>query len=460
MTTRNRPEGAAVRGNPEGGASAVERGGGGDPGRGAGAVPHVNAPSPGSGGNHGSGGDLGAGATVTGPEPLGRPGRGARARARLAARAPLPLVDGLAPIRLLVDESLLARASGADTGVHDEHRAEPRTQAIGEPPVRAAGDRSVHGAEDAPAAGAEDAPTAQAVLLTRFPPLGSPDATPLAARFARGDIVRADGTPWAADDPVSPGDELWFHREQQPEHVPDEPLPIIAADEHLVVLDKPHDVATTPRGQHIRASALLRLREQCGEPDLVALHRLDRRTAGLVLFGRVPDERGAYQSMFADGSVTKTYLAVVERTAAGGGGSDPRTGLAPDGTAEIVLRLEKRRGALQTSVVPGEPNSRTLMRVLATDGPRALVALRPLTGRTHQLRAHLAHLGWPIVGDDLYPRIRSEAECGGSLQLLAARLDLVDPITRERRSFASARTLDAWPAPLPPIPPFPESPGE
>lgn len=153
-------------------------------------------------------------------------------------------------------------------------------------------------------------PAAQA-LRERFPALADPQATPLLERFARGEIVAGDGAAWSADDLVGPGDQLWFHRELRAEEVPEVALSILHRDDHLLVLDKPHDMATMPRGAHVLSSALVRLRRATGITTLSPLHRLDRRTAGVLVFGIRPEERSAYQQLFARGEVDKEYLARV-----------------------------------------------------------------------------------------------------------------------------------------------------
>lgn len=317
-------------------------------------------------------------------------GRTARRTARLRARAPLGPVDGLAPVRLLVDAALLARSGPAR--VPD-------------------------------------------VLLARFPPLADPAATPLAQRVARGDVLRADGTAWGSEDRPAVGDELWFHRERAPEAVPAVHLPVLLHDEHLLAVDKPHDLATTPRGTHVLASALVRLRQETGIEELTPLHRLDRRTAGVLLLGVVPSERAEYQGIFARGEVTKEYEALVA--------DGPRC--VTGARQEVALRLERTRGDLRTRVVEGPPNSRTTVEIGSPrSGGAREVRLWPATGRTHQLRVHLSHLGMPILGDELYPEPRPVAESGGTLCLLARALCFTDPVTGTPRRLRSTRELAPW----------------
>ncbi|MCT1775770.1 pseudouridine synthase [Brachybacterium sp. p3-SID957] len=311
--------------------------------------------------------------------------------------------------------------------------------------------RGAHGPEPAPAPRGSHVPgtTALAGLRQRYPALADPAATPLEQRFARGDIVRADGTAWAAEDVLQPGDELWFHRELRQEHVPDVDLVILHQDEHLLVVDKPHDMATMPRGAHVLSSALVRLRGSTGITTLSPLHRLDRRTAGVLAFGVDPAERSAYQELFARREVLKEYLAWAGPLAGSGTAAVavPRvTPALPTAVGERTLlrdRLVKEHGDLLARVVPGEPNAVTEVEVAAVelDGTLTL-RLRPLTGRTHQLRAQLASRGMPIVGEDLYPTPRDPV---GPLHLLARSLAFTDPVTGQERRFTSALDLPGPP---------------
>lgn len=310
------------------------------------------------------------------------------------------------------------------------------------------------------AGGAEGAGGHRALeaLQARFPALADPGATPLSARFSAGEIVDAHGRPWRAEEPVHPGEELWFHRELRPEEVPPVELRILHRDAHLLVLDKPHDMATMPRGAHILSSALVRLRRATGISTLVPLHRLDRRTAGVLAFGIEPEERSAYQQLFARGAVDKEYEARIAPT--------PTSTLPMTPGQRAVLRdhLVRIRGELTTQVLPGPVNAETAFEVIAAEGRCAgtaegtsegesvgpgggvlRVRLHPRTGRTHQLRVQLAARGAPILGEDLYPRPVPEPEL--PLQLLARVLAFTDPITGQHREFVTrsvlGRTL-AW----------------
>lgn len=279
-------------------------------------------------------------------------------------------------------------------------------------------------------------------LLQRFPALADPAAAPLPRRFAAGEIVDARGRAWSAGDPVGPRDEMWFHRELPQEEVPEVELRILHRDEHLLVLDKPHDIATMPRGVHVLGSALIRLRRATGLETLVPLHRLDRRTAGVLAFGIRPEERSAYQQLFARGEVGKEYEA---RTLPEAGSTLPS---APGTVMTLCDHLVKRHGELTARVLDEPPNAESEVELLEVEPVGAhRVRLRPRTGRTHQLRLQLASRGAPILGEDLYwPDHRPQPSAqlcpeGLPLQLLARTLAFRDPITGERREFRSTRQL-------------------
>ncbi|WP_437021083.1 RluA family pseudouridine synthase [Streptomyces sp. enrichment culture] len=257
--------------------------------------------------------------------------------------------------------------------------------------------------------------------------------------FDAGLVVGADGRPVAADAPYEPGLFVWFHRELPAEVPVPFPLEVVHRDEHIVVADKPHFLATTPRGSHVAETALARLRRELGLPALTAAHRLDRLTAGLVLFTVRPEERGAYQTLFRDRRVRKEYEAVAPY--------DPSLALP----RTVRSRIVKERGVLTAREVAGEPNAVTRVELIGhrTERGTALGRYRlvPATGQTHQLRVHMNALGVPILGDPLYPEVTAPAPAGDfrrPLQLLAAELEFTDPVTGRQHRFRSRRTLDAW----------------
>ncbi|MER7762567.1 pseudouridine synthase [Streptomyces sp. NPDC097619] len=266
---------------------------------------------------------------------------------------------------------------------------------------------------------------------------GGAGAGAIAGLLDSGQVYGEDARPVRPEDPWRPGAHLWFHRELPAEPVVPFPITVVHRDAHLVVADKPHFLATTPRGGHVVQTALARLREELSLPELSPAHRLDRLTAGLVLFTVRPEDRGAYQRMFADREVHKEYEAVA-RFEPALTGTFPRT---------VRSRVEKERGVLAAREVPGPPNSESRVELLDRHGPVARYRLLPRTGRTHQLRVHMCSLGLPILGDPLYPEVLDPApeDYADPLRLLARRLEFTDPVTGEARRFESRRTLSTEP---------------
>jgi tRNA pseudouridine32 synthase/23S rRNA pseudouridine746 synthase len=253
--------------------------------------------------------------------------------------------------------------------------------------------------------------------------------------LAEGEFVDASGRPVLPDAPFVPRSVVWAHRD-----LPDEvPVPfdleVLHQDDRVVVVDKPHFVSTMPRGRHVVQSALARTRVLTGMDRLAPAHRLDRPTAGVLMFTTEQRWRGAYQRLFAEGRVRKEYLAVAP--------------VRDDLARPLVRRTHvvKEHGVHQAREVPGlAPNAETTVELVDAVDDLGLYRLTPRTGRTHQLRCQLSGLGIPIVGDPLYP---VDLEVAGDdfstpLQLLAAVLAFDDPVDGKPRRFVTRRRLEAW----------------
>ncbi|RGD58381.1 pseudouridylate synthase [Kitasatospora xanthocidica] len=274
-------------------------------------------------------------------------------------------------------------------------------------------------------------PTVRDHLVDRLPAV---PAERIDAALRDGEIVGEQG-PVAPAEPFRPGAHLWFYRDLPEEvRVPFE-LVVVHRDEHLVVVDKPHFLATTPRGRHVTETALSRLRHALDLPALSPAHRLDRLTAGLAMFVVRPEDRGAYQTLFRDRLVRKEYQAVA--------GYDPELSLPRTVRSHIV----KERGVIAAQEIDAPPNSESRIDLLERRDGLARYRLRPLSGRTHQLRLHMCGLGLPILGDPVYPVVLPEPapdDFRRPLQLLASTIEFTDPLTGRERRFETRRTLTAW----------------
>ncbi len=270
-------------------------------------------------------------------------------------------------------------------------------------------------------------PTLGAWLRDRLP-----DRVDVTGMLAAGRFVRDDGAPVQDDDPYTPHTFVWFHRDLREEPVVPGTVDVLHRDERLVVVDKPPFLSTIPRGRHVAQSVVVRLRDELGLPELSPAHRLDRVTSGVLVLTTERRWRGAYQRLFQERQVAKTYLALAPH--------DARLALP------VVVRnhLRKERGDWQVRVVPDAPvNAETLVEREQVVGERAVYRLTPRTGQTHQLRVHLHGLGVPIVGDPLYPDVLDVDvdDFTTPLQLLAHAVAFTDPVDGAERRFRSRRVL-------------------
>ncbi|WP_114972051.1 RluA family pseudouridine synthase [Rhodoferax ferrireducens] len=252
-------------------------------------------------------------------------------------------------------------------------------------------------------------------------------------RMLDGDVVNEHGITLTPDCAYQAHVRVYYYRA-----VPDEPrIPfdevILFQDEQLIVVDKPHFLPVMPSGGYLTETVLVRLKQKLGIDTLVPVHRIDRDTAGLVMFSVQPETRAAYHALFSQRSVKKTYEAIAPW----------RADLKFPLTRESRI-VEAGHFMLQHEV-DGPPNAVTEMDVLEVHGALARYALSPVTGKRHQLRVHMAALGLPILGDGLYPTLTPEGQIDYAqpLQLLARSIEFVDPVNGQERRFESRRVLQA-----------------
>ncbi|UUT35153.1 pseudouridine synthase [Microbacterium elymi] len=254
----------------------------------------------------------------------------------------------------------------------------------------------------------------------------------VSALLAELRFVYESGSPVRGDDPYRSNTFVWFHRDLPDEAVVPGRIRIVYRDERIVVVDKPPFLSTIPRGQHVRQSVVVRMRDELELPELSPLHRLDRVTSGLVLLATEKRWRGPYQSLFERREVGKVYRAMAAHR--------------PDLPLPVTVRnhLVKHRGRMQAEVVPdAAPNAESLVERESILADGAVYRLTPHTGRTHQLRVHMLGLGIPIFGDPLYPTVQDVPvhDFRTPLELLADELSFVDPVDGRPRRFRSTRTL-------------------
>lgn len=271
-------------------------------------------------------------------------------------------------------------------------------------------------------------PTLLDALCARFPTVTREQWQ---SRFERGRVLDMTGVALRADH-VPNGDlRLRYYREVASEIVIPFAETLIHVDADLLIADKPHFLPVTPSGPHVEETLLARLIRSFDQPDLVPLHRIDAATAGLVAFSCNPATRGAYQGLFREHRIEKTYEAVAPPL--------PQHDFPFTRRSRIV----KGEPFFLMTEAEGAANSETLVDVIERGSSYWRYLLSPVSGRQHQLRVHMAALGAPLRNDDFYPRLdkRVDGDYTRPLQLLAKTLEFVDPQNGSRRRFDSRRSL-------------------
>ena len=265
-------------------------------------------------------------------------------------------------------------------------------------------------------------------LFTRFPRI---DPGIWRDRIRRGVVTLSDGTTLSEASAYRHGIFVFYRREVPFEPAPAEEPIIIHRDENILVVDKPHGMPVTPVGQFVERSLLVFLQKTTGIDTLAPMHRLDSETAGILLLAIGPDVRGAYHGLFAKGLIEREYhaLAYIKEQ--------------PTQTHwRIENRIERGEPWFRQKIVEGKINAITEIDLLQEREGVGLFRLMPKTGKKHQLRLHMASIGFPIQGDPYYPEM-SEMRAGDPpLRLLAVRAAFVDPVTGIQQSFSSSRRLD------------------
>ena len=269
-------------------------------------------------------------------------------------------------------------------------------------------------------------------FVTQFPHIAKEEWV---KRFEDRLILDQDGQALAANSAYLPNTHLLYFRRLARE--PEIPFKeeVLYQDEHILVADKPHFLPVTPSGLYLHQTLLNRLKKNTGIQTLSPIHRIDRDTAGLVVFSVNPNERAQYQNLFRDRGVTKVYEAIAPYSEA----------LAKQLPMTYQSRIEESEHFLQMQEVEGESNTDTFIEVLEINGSWAKYKLTPGSGKKHQLRCHLNALHIPIKNDQIYPVLTPyqeyDLDFSKPLQLLAKEISFVDPISNELKTFKSQKDL-------------------
>ena len=272
-------------------------------------------------------------------------------------------------------------------------------------------------------------PSILAFLSKRFPAISRETWE---KRISEGKVLDEKAQPISQDTAYAPLKRIYYFREVDME--PSIPFAeeILHLDDEILVACKPHFLPVTPGGRYVDECLLNRLRKKTGIRDLAPLHRIDRETAGLVLFSVNKESRGLYGRLFMDGLVEKTYQALSAYR-------------PPQDTAswDVANRIERGEPWFRMKTVPGRVNARSAIHLKEVKGGLARFVLQPHTGKTHQLRLHMSGLGFGILNDRYYPELKAEGEDDfyAPLQLVAQRLRFRDPLSGQVREFVSGRPL-------------------
>jgi tRNA pseudouridine32 synthase/23S rRNA pseudouridine746 synthase len=255
------------------------------------------------------------------------------------------------------------------------------------------------------------------------------------SRFEDGLISNVEGVPLDASVGYEGGTVIYYFKRVISEEIIPFQEQVLYEDAHLLIADKPHFLPVTPGGHYLEQTLLVRLKKATGLESLSPIHRIDRETAGLVAFSKRPEDRNAYQSLFRDKVVTKVYEAIAIY----------RDDLRQQFPIHHRSRIEESDVFMQMHEVVGEPNSDSLVELLAIKGEWARYRLQLGTGKKHQLRVHMSALGLPIKNDQIYPVLKPHVVINKDfthpLQLLAKELSFTDPITQKKHHFFSQQAL-------------------
>ena len=251
-------------------------------------------------------------------------------------------------------------------------------------------------------------------------------------RISEGKVLDEKTGPITLDTKYTPLNRIFYFREVSSEPVIPFAEKILHLDDEILVACKPHFLPVTPGGRYVNECLLNRLRASTGIEDLVPLHRIDRETAGIVLFSVNKSSRGTYSSLFMNGQVEKTYQAI--------SACKP---LQEKASWEVENRIERGEPWFHMKVTAGMANARSTLHLVEVKEDQARFVLHPITGKTHQLRIHMCGIGFGILNDRYYPELQDEREDNFDtpLQLVAKTIHFRDPLSGKDNKFESEREL-------------------
>jgi tRNA pseudouridine32 synthase/23S rRNA pseudouridine746 synthase len=251
-------------------------------------------------------------------------------------------------------------------------------------------------------------------------------------RIAAGKVLDEEGRPITLESGYVPLKRLFYFREVEQERVIPFSEEILFRNDDLLVACKPHFLPVTPGGAYVDECLLNRLRRRPDVDYLAPLHRIDRATAGIVMFSVNRNTSDLYHALFRDGKVEKHYQAL-----------SVCTHHQEKSEWQVENRIVTGEPWFRMKTVPGAVNARSRITLAEVRSGLGRFRLSPLTGQTHQLRIHMSSLGFGILNDRLYPDLQPEAvdDFAAPLQLIAHRVAFRDPVSGKEMEFRSGRRL-------------------
>ncbi|MCL1077189.1 pseudouridine synthase [Parashewanella spongiae] len=269
-------------------------------------------------------------------------------------------------------------------------------------------------------------------LTTKFPRIAKQEWF---ARIQNGKVHWQCGEKISHDTLCQPLKRVYYYREVAQEIKVPFQEQVLYEDKRIIVVFKPHFLPVTPSGKYVNECLVHRLRISSGIDTITPAHRLDKDTAGIMLFTKSVDVRGMYHNLFMNNAIKKQYLAKARIPA------EIKQQFLQQGELHWTVknRLVKGNPSFLMKVIDGEANSHSEIKLIDVFEDYGLFELEPITGKTHQLRVHMASLGFPILNDKFYPHLQDEKPETfiNPLQLHAHSLLFADPFSQELKNFST-----------------------